>query len=214
MTRFFKLLILLAAFALASPTGAQDQLIIFNRSNSAGAGKTFHEKYLPKIAALAKERNVELKVLAPRDGAPPEVTITPSIFFQNHKGRSLYVGRYSYVDKIGHFMRTARAIPLKTAANVKEKEPAYLTGRSLVVAPLKITELKGEFPESVSRYDFYSKAYPAIAMNFEKLSMQEKTEMGASDRAFYMDFYPMQNANGELEIELALYSQFSCIEPV
>jgi len=43
-----------------------------------------------------------------RQGVPAEITATPTIVFQNTRGRAIYASRYTELNTIKNFVRTSR----------------------------------------------------------------------------------------------------------
>ena len=51
-------------------------------------------------------------------------------------------------------------------------------------------------------------------MSSQRFKKKALIKLAKTDRAFYMNFYPYVDDQGQLYIRTALYSQFSCIHPI
>ena len=86
---------------LEAPCYGGEQLIVFVNS----AAPILDTEDMAALQKLAAEIAAELKVKDIAEGAPPEVTYTPSIVYQNAEGRSFYYGRYKKMSRIKNFVR-------------------------------------------------------------------------------------------------------------
>ena len=190
------------------------EVIVFVQPGASAVDRTFQREHLPQIRAIAEELGAALRVVDARHGAPAEVSLTPLIVYQNHRGRSIYQGRYSTVDRIRNFLRTARVAPQSDTPLVRRAVPVMRAGRARIAAPLKIASVDGHRPDGFDRAEFETQARGAIATGFKKFRATDRVELRRSDRMFYMDFYPWLSQSGELYLSLRLYSQFHCKKPI
>jgi len=202
---------LLSVPALANPT---DQLIIFVQLKSTAVATAFESTQLPEIKKISEYMGIPVKIMDASKGAPPEVTITPMMILQNHRGRSTYQGRTTTPDRIRNFIRTARVIPQKEVPYHREKTPVWEIGRARVWAPLKVSGVTGTEPKGYDKARFIQESLDYIVKGFKHLKLQDSVDLARGDRGFYMDFYPWRAQDGTLFLSLALYSQFHCKEPI
>ncbi len=205
------LLITLAACGLAH---ADEQLIVFVQRDGLTAAPAFADNDLPKLRQLAADMKLGFKVIDITAGAPQQVGITPLVVFQNHRGRSVYQGRYKTLPRIKNFVRTARVMPKLDGALELKGLPVMNLGRAKVGSPIKLTPLTGTPPEGFDQAMFAADMNEALAKGFTKYRVVERAAFGRSDRLFYFDFYPHRSANGKLFVGVALFSQFHCHAPV
>jgi hypothetical protein len=209
--------ILVSAFAtgvIAGNAPAKEQLIVFVQGGASALDSEFRENNLPEIRKIAQEMDVSVQVFDARDGAPPEVTLTPMVVYQNHLGRSIYQGRTHTYDRIRNFIRTSRFVPQGETRLKREAIPIWRMGRERVWAPLKVSAVTGTQPPDYDNDMFQAEALGAIEKGFTNFSTQETADLDRADRGFYMDFYPWLSQDGTLYLSLALYSQFHCKEPI
>lgn len=199
--------------ASVDPTAGQ--LILFHYPAETAAAIDLEAEWIGKLEEKAAEIGAGFSVVDVEErGAPPEVHLAPLLVFQNHKGRSIFQGRYTDLGNVEHFVRTSRFIPREMVTVRRDNLPAMTIGRTTIAAPIKVTPLDGEIPADHDSASFHQEALSAIPAGFRRLAMQETTTLGRSDRLFYMDFYPIAIENEELVISLALFSQFDCHTPV
>ncbi|MEM6458377.1 MAG: YceI family protein [Planctomycetota bacterium] len=217
-------LILLSVAAVwpASPRASAEavpaeQLVVFVQPDASPLAERFTAETLPELDALAADAGVSLRVidLDEAGGAPEGVGLTPLIAFQNHRGRSIYQGRYATLDRVRNFIRTSRFLPQGDEPLVREGLPVWDRGRASVGTPIKITPLTGSV-ETVrySQKKFAATARAAIAGADDRFVTRDRVELGRSDRLFYTDYHPYLAADGTLFLSLGLFSQFHCHEPV
>lgn len=215
-----KMLCLLLFLVLAFPAvgvadhPAEETLIIFLNPNDTTVHPRFAETWLPRIRRLADDMGVTLETRSIDDGAPAEVAITPLIAYQNHRGRSIYQGRYTTVDRIRNFVRTSRFMPQGDAALERRNTAVWRNGRTRIWAPIKIAPVTGTAPDNYDHDAFVRESLVALEKGFERFTIPESIRLGRADRGFYMDFYPWRAEDGTLFLSLALYSQFHCKAPV
>ncbi|MEM8738900.1 MAG: YceI family protein [Planctomycetota bacterium] len=201
----------------AAETPPAEQLIVFVQPGASDLAQRFQAQTLPELETLAEQSGVSLAVIDVTDapGTPAGVGITPLIAYQNHRGRSIYQGRYETLDRIKNFVRTSRFLPQGSDPLVREDLPVWDLGRAKVGTPIKITPMAGS-TETV-RYSvekFEAAAREAIGSADDRFPMRDRVELGRSDRLFYADFYPYLAEDGTLYLSLALFSQFHCHDPV
>ncbi len=200
------------AIAQTDPTAGE--LVIFVNSGASEVDRSFQADHLPKIRAVAAELGAALRVIDVRDGAPAEVTITPLVVYQNWRGRSIYVGRYTTHDRIRNFVRTSRSVPQGADPLVRRDLPIVRLERAAIGAPLKVAAVTGDPPRDYAAAAFAAEALQAVTGAFERFKPQAEITLRRGDRLFYMDFNPWCAKDGTLYVSTALYSQFHCKQPV
>ena len=213
--RFLFLCVLLFATIWVLPSwGESESLIVFVQPGASAVDKEFQNIMLPKIRRLAQQLNLTLHVIAADKGAPQQVTITPLIVFQNHLGRAIYQGRTTTLSRIESFVRTSRFVAQSSERFPREKVPVWTVGRTRIVAPVKVTPLKGALPGGFDQERFEAKARKAMSRGFSHFRFLDKTQVDRTERTFYMDLYPWLSTDGTLHVSVALFSQFHCKKPV
>lgn len=216
----FSARMLLIALLAALPAAAigehppEETLIVFVNPEDASVHPGFAEKWLPRIRDIAGSMETTMETRTIEDGAPAEVGITPLIVYQNYKGRSIYQGRYTTLDRVRNFIRTSRFMAQGDAPLERQQTAVWTTGRARIWAPLKIAPVTGAVPKNHDHEAFVRESVAAIARGFERFTLPEVIRLGRADRGFYMDFYPWRAEDGTLYLSLALYSQFHCKTPV
>lgn len=208
-----------AATALLAPLASgvfADQLVLFHQPNASPLAERFAQETLGQIDALAAELGLEMiTVDVSEQGAPPGVDLTPLLVFQNHRGRSIFQGRYAELPRLRTFLTTARLVPQGDAILAKEQLPVRTIGGVLVGSPLKITGLTGPgTPKDFDQEALRARAHFAIPAGLQQTSWRETASFGRTDRLFYWDFYPYAAADGTLYLSLAIFSQFNCHDAV
>jgi len=193
---------------------ADETLIVFHQNGKSELSAAFKEIHLPRIREIAEEQGVGFRLVDASQGAPADVAITPLIVFQNHRGRSIFQGRYASHDKVAHFIRTARAVALGEAPNPKKDIAVWRRGRAVIASPIKITALSGSVGQGHDEAKFAAQARDGIVKGFKRFEIAPEINLRKTDRAFYMDFHPYRAEDGRLFVSTALYSQFSCIDPI
>lgn len=205
---------LFAAGIPAATAAPADQLIIFAQTGSTPVAKQFTNQQLPEIRKIADAMGIPIQIKDAAKGAPEEITITPMVVFQNHRGRSIYQGRTTTPERIRNFIRTARVVPQEDTPYRRNNIPIWKTGRAKVWAPLKVSGLTGTLPKKYDKERFIRESLDDIVDGFKYLKLKESAELSRGDRGFYMDFYPWRAEDGTLFLSLALYSQFHCKTPI
>ena len=206
--------VVLSVPSYAKPAAEAEQLIVFEQPDISPVAKSFRQNHLPQIQKLAQSLGVALHMVDARKGFPSEVGITPSIVYQNHRGRSIYQGRTTTPERIRNFIRTSRFVPQGEEPNRRENIPIWQNGRSRVWAPLKVAPLSGTPPRDHDHKKFAAAALKSVKAGFEKFRMHKIAELGRADRGFYMDFNPWLAGDGTLYLTAVLFSQFDCKQPV
>ncbi|MEO0470133.1 MAG: YceI family protein [Bacteroidota bacterium] len=203
----FRYLILLIFFLLHLVASAQvEQLIVFTQT----ADQLFQSQCLPKLKAYAEQEGIELIQRDLTAGLPVNISTTPAVVFQNGKGRSVYAGRYTEFNTFINFIRTSRIVPQRQAAFIKENVLVRQIGRAQTIVPIKFTALGGEKQNDWQPTDVL-RSLEAGMMAFQ---YRAKTEAARTDRLYYLDLHPYCDQNQMLSVSVALFSQFSCIEPI
>jgi hypothetical protein len=212
--------------ASAQPDAAAGSLIVFRQHDPSPLGEAFAQQTLPQIEALAKELGVGLidRRISRQGSAPEGVEITPLIVFQNHRGRSIYQGRYTTLDRVRNFVRTSRFVPQGDEPLVREDLPVWSVdgeGGPLIGTPIKITAYAtagGGYLRTSGDLD--RRIRQAMDAAEPRFTYREQVELGRSDRLFYVDFYPFVDAKNQvgpddtLYLSVAVFSQFHCHEPI
>jgi polyisoprenoid-binding protein YceI len=203
--------------AWASDSG--EQLVVFIQKESEDAAEafvneTFRKEALSEIQKLALDLKLPLNVLDIGKGAPAEIKITPLIVYQNYRGRSIYQGRTTTLDRIRNFIRTSRYVPQGKEPLIRKQTPIWQMGRARVWAPLKIASLTGTRPDDYDDNAFKKEAIESIYQGFTNFAYTEEVSLERADRGFYMDFYPWLGKDNTLFLSLAVFSQFDCKDPV
>ena len=204
------------AFAYAeTPHPAESgRLIVFVQPERSPVARSFTEDILPMIRETAGQLGATVTIVDATRGAPAEVTITPLLVYQNHRGRSVYQGRYTTIDRLRNFIRTSRYVPQGGAPLVRKRDAVRRIGRARIAAPIKVSPLTGEPPSKHDQQEFVDAALRSIAAGLSQFRMANEVTLRRSDRLFYMDFYPWRSTDGKLYLSYALFSQFHCKRPV
>jgi len=203
-----------AVFGVSRAASESEQLVVFVQSGDRPVDKGFQRQRLPEVRRLAKAMGVSLHVVDIGNQAPAEVALTPLIVFQNYRGRSVYQGRTTTIDRIRNFIRTARYVPQGSDANRRKDIPIWQKGRTRMWAPLKVAAVTGFPPGGYDHEKFVAAALNDIKKGFKHFRIVPAADLGRADRGFYMDFYPWLSKDGTLYLSLALFSQFHCKEPI
>lgn len=199
------------SFVFASQGG---QLIVFTQQKDHAVMKNFDAEWLPKIKELAAEQEIELVLKDVTRGAPEMITFTPAIVYQNHLGRSLYIGRYTLVDKIKTFIRTVQLMPQQQVDNEKHDVLVWENECATIYTPVKITDLAGNVPAGFDQKAFREEALKALDKGMTKHNLKKTFNAKRNYRAMYMAFYPYRSEDGKIFISAEMYSQFNCVIPI
>lgn len=189
----------------------KEQVIVFTQNSD----KVFIHKTLPLLRNFCKEKNIVLIEKEATKGLPLEITTTPALIFQNAKGRSIYSGRYTEWSSIVNFIRNSRFLPAEAPVkDCKSSVFIYKNGRTLLFAPLKITDLTGTIPAGFQADLFHTNMEKAATNALQHFQKADSACKMKTDRAFYMDMHPYRDNKGIYTLTVALFSQFSCITPI
>jgi len=188
---------------------SREQLILFINSTIP----ILNEDDLDALKKLADDIEVELKVSDVAEGAPKEVTYTPSIVFQNSEGRSFYYGRYKKTSRVKNFVRTARLAHQDNATNSKKNILVWKNGRTAVTAPIKLTQMTGDVPKGFDQADFIATGKASVAKGMSDFSLSSEFEQTRTTRSFYFNLYPYLH-KGRLTVSAEIFSQYNCVKPV
>ncbi len=187
-----------------------EKLIVFTQEQD----QHFRSSCLPRLQEWTKMEGIELIERSAAEGVPTEITATPAIVFQNDRGRAIYASRYAELGTIKNFVRTNRLRPQANQTFCTDQVLQLKNGRASLNAPVKLTALTGELPESWSEAAFRQAALDNIAQGMNEYEAQDEACLARTDRAFYCDFHPYRSEDGMLYLSLELYSMFNCIRPV
>lgn len=215
-----RFIILLLAFIIpseiqnASVFFQKEQLIVFIQDSDSKVGSTFNKEILPQIESLSKEQGVEYILEAIGADAPKEVTYTPFVAFRDNRGVSYFSGRWNQISKIKNFIRSTRVLHQMKESNIKDEILVWETGRMNVIAPLKVTELKGKLPKKFDAEFFQKEALASIEEGSSNFNIQSGIDATLSTRSFYWAMYPYRDESGRYNITGEIYSQYNCVDPI
>ncbi|HHG83586.1 MAG TPA: YceI family protein [Bacteroidetes bacterium] len=190
------------------------ELLIFVQTKDHPVSKDFVENVLPQIRKVAAQQDLEIKVKDISDGVPEMITSTPAIVFQNHLGRSLYIGRYKLLNKIKTFIRTVKRLPQQQVDNVKHDVLVWENECATIYTPAKITPLAGAIPNGFDQEKFIQDALKALDQGMDVYALHKEFNAKRNFRAMYMAFYPYLSEDGKLSVSTEMYSQFNCVIPI
>ncbi len=216
LLHFFSWLFLL--FGMTCPTtnaefensaDTKGQLILFTQNTDQLTNDD-----LLALKDLAQSMQIDFVQKDIKQGAPPEVTLTPMILFQNHLGRSVYNGRYKNTSRIKNFIRTASRLPKKSVSNIKDDLLIAKMGRAVIAAPVKITAITGKIPKGYEEEQFKYQAKVAFGEGMKKFEFSQNYNLPYTSRSFYVNLYPYASKRGKLSLTMEIFSQFNCIDPI
>ncbi len=202
--------VLNTSFAPGVLESGYEQLILFIDSENPILSDGDEEA----LKGLAKELEMEYYLVDVQEGAPEEVTYTPSIVYQNTAGRSFFYGRYKNLSRLKNFIRTARLVHQEDTDNIKKRILVWKNERATITAPIKVTNLTGERPKQFDQQAFINKATASAFDGMQAFQPQESFNQGRTARAFYFNLYPYLSKEGILSISGEIYSQYNCVEPI
>ncbi len=211
--RFCALALLALAFVGNAFAGG-GEMVVFLGDAKNPVEKDFKEKYLPQIKEMAKTQGISVTEKNIVKGAPEQVKFTPAIFFQNHLGRSLFIGRYQNIDKVRTFVRTVSRMPQGQATNEKHDVLVWEKERARIYSPIKLTPLDGVIPPGFDQAAFHKAGLEALAKGASNAQLQALFTAQRNDRAMYLALYPYHGTDGKFFLSAEMYSQFNCIEPI
>lgn len=192
----------------------KEQLIVFTQASNSEVSSNFKKEILPQIETLAKEENIEYILQEIDDNAPEEVSYTPFITFRDVRGVSYFSGRWNQISKVKNFIRSTRVVHQQKEANIKEDILVMKDGRMNLLAPLKVTELKGKMPKKYSQETFKQEALDAIESGSQLFNRIPNIDATLSTRSFYWAMYPYRDNSGKYHITGEIYSQYNCVDPI
>lgn len=221
MRAIFCLWVAVSAILVPAWTAAGERLVVFIDGDGSALQQAFADEQIPALKKLSEDLEVDFEIfdVAERNVAPEGVGITPLIAFQNWRGTSIYQGRYTTLDRVKNFVRTSRFVPQGNAAFVREDVPVWERGGSKVAIATKITDFVGPGVDN-GKYALDSGLATSgleakeAATAGGRFVMQDRVELGRSDRTWYVDLYPYVSEDGTVFVSSALFSQFHCHEPV
>lgn len=185
----------------------QGQVLVFVQPGRS-ISKDFIRNDLPQLKSIAKSEGVSLKVVDATKGAPADVTLTPSVFFEKNGKHTQYEGRYSDVDALEKFIEKGG----KTApadAPKREGVMVWKTGRTTLAAQCEMHPLEGK----AKGFD-EAKAWKALMDGMAFFRKCNPSSLPASARHFYLEFFPEKTSDGLILIQMELYSEFDMDTPV
>jgi polyisoprenoid-binding protein YceI len=206
----------LLLFPLPAVAGGGETLLIFTGDGASIVSQAFETTYLPQIEALALEMGIPVQriALGGQSQTPQGVAITPLLVYQNHRGQSIFQGRYTAQGRIRTFLRTARHVDQEQVADRRGPMAVWAMGQSRVWSPIKVSAVTGTPPDGHDPKAFQGEAHEAIISGLQNYKVIPEVNLRRTDRGFYMDFYPWRATDGTLFLSLALYSQFDCKAPI
>ena len=204
-----------AAAPATSHADAGEQVVVFLQPDDSEVHRAFEQQTWPALQKIAADLGVEVTTVdVSKHGAPEMIRSTPSIVFMNHRGRSVYQGRLTTLDRIENFIRTSRVIPQGAGMVERTRTPVRAAGRLALATPIKISALAGTAPDGFDADAFVHDMQAAIAAGMDGYELAEKTTLARTDRLFYIDFHPYRSESGDLFVSSALFSQFHCHDPL
>jgi hypothetical protein len=205
--------VFLMSLAVAARAG-NGELIIFTGDPASAVTQDFQKRFLPQVRDLARAQGVTLIEKSIEAGAPADVVFTPGIYFQNHLGRSLYLGRYHSMDKLKTFIRTVSRLPQASTTHEKHDVLVRKLERATLCLPVKITDLGGAVPKGHAAEKFHRQALQALAKGASDFALKATHLARRNDRAVYLALYPYLGTDGKFFVSAEMYSQFNCIKPL
>ena len=187
-----------------------DQLIVWKNE----AKPVLKIEDIEKIKQVAEKNGLEFILKEVNDGVPPEINFTPSIVFQNANGSSFYYGRYLNYSRMKNFIRASKLSHQKPISSFKKEIFVWKDGKTDVMAPLKLTALKGELPKKYNEAEFIKNAKQKISEGMSSFQLMNGFESTNRTRSFYFNLYPYVDETGYLVITAEIFSQYNCVKPV
>ncbi|MEO0338874.1 MAG: YceI family protein [Bacteroidota bacterium] len=202
--------ILFMCFHLGQIYAQGERMLVFLQPDS---DHYFRNNTLSQLEQFAEQENIEILINDIEEGLPSAITTTPAIVLQTAKGNAVYAGRYAELNTIKNFVRVARINPQPEAIFEKPTVWVKQDGRSQTAIALKITNIQGTKGD-VQQKDLEQVIKAGISNGLEGYNFQEVAGLQRSDRLFYLDLHPFVDKNGEVYLSQAIFSQFSCIDPI
>ncbi len=189
-----------------------NELIVFLGDKDKGSIDL--KSKLKDIKKIAKQKKITVKIIKSSNSLPKKIKFLPSLYFQNYKGRSLYLGRYNNFEKIKKFLQAAKYV-LAPDDKIQIKDALLIEKENFnVFVRLKITELSGTIPSDFDSKAFQKKLSSQLIPLFNEIVSKNKAIQETGDRTFYFDIYPWRGKDNKLVLNLAIFSQFDCHNPV
>jgi len=195
-------------------SAATEQLILLTHDDGSEVSRHVRSSVAPLLEQLASEMGLEFIERDVRDGAPSEIHSVPVIIFADHRGRSIYQGRYTTLDRVRNFVQTSRVFVQESRPRERADLPVLQRGRVRIGTPIKLTPLSGEPPVDFDAESFETSTRAAITAGLPGYERPSRTTLGRTDRLFYIDVHPYRDADGRLFLSTALFSQYHCHEPL
>lgn len=211
-TTYKTLLMIFLLWCTAGSLSAKERLLVYYQ---AVQDQCFAQQTLPSLQDFAEKEDLELVISNQiTDGLPEEITTTPAIIFQNGKGTAVYAGRYTEFSSIRNFVRIARIS--KQSVLDLEKESVWIKncGRAQIALALKVTPLNGARLPDFSEETLKVTLVKGLSAGMEAYTKTKKAALKRTDRLFYLDVHPYINTEGQLYLSMAIFSSFSCIDPI
>ena len=208
MRQFFFCLML----AILTPTALlhaqnQGQLLVFVQPGRS-ISKDFIRRSLPQIESLAQGQHIPVKVVDATQGAPAEVTVTPSVFFKKNEEYTLFEGRYNDLAGLEKFVRSGgKSAPAE--APERESTMVWKSGRSTLAAHCEMHPIEGK----ANGFD-KALAWEAMAKGMYFFHPSGSSQLPVSARSFYLDFFPEKTSDGLMLVQMSLYSEYDMDTPL
>lgn len=211
-------LILSGLMGLNSTVEAQNngQLVVFVQEGRS-ISQDFKRHALPEVKKIAKQNGLQLMVVDASNGAPKEVTYTPSIFMVKGNSNVLYNGRYNKFDDLTAFVQSGGKKQPSTIEKNKDASLAWNIERATIKTTIRINPLTGK-PPRAKKFDadqFEAEANAALVNGMEYFRSAAASQMVHESKAFHIEFFPKVNTKeGVLLIQMELYSEFDSQTPI
>lgn len=189
-------------------------IAFYDSAANSAAAREFRANALPEIAGVAETLGVTLTEWDIQNGAPAEVTHTPLLVYMNHRGRSVYQGRYSTPERLRTFIRIAQRQPQTPEEISFDNAAVWREGRAEVAAILKVAPLQGTKPDGYEEEAFRDAAAEAVFSGMRLFEQETPVTVERAQRRFYFDINPWASTDGTLFLSIAVFSQFHCEEPI
>lgn len=177
------------------------------------ADSAFASTLLPRLRNYCREAAIDLQIRQPINGVPGELTATPALVLQTHRGRSIFGGDPNTFSALTNFLRTNRFRPIPNQTEQRSDILVQQNGRFRTVLPLKVTSVNGDFNPSVTPETLRGQLAEALSQE-SSFCFQSEVALTPTDRRFYWDVHPFVADNGTLYLSMALFSQFDCVHPI
>jgi len=212
LKRLKEVLVTTAFFFSLTLWSQKEYLVIFVQDTTISfADKDFTENYLGDIKDFAEKNEIEVIVRDIKNGVFEETPFTPSIYFANNINFSLYVGRYTELNRFKNFVRSARSIRRHNKPILHRNAFSYQNHKMPYSFPVKVTDVKGNYKGDKKKLK--EKLLKYAYQDFSGLEFEEERQHPAFGRKYYMDFYPYVD-NKKLYINTSAFSEFNCKKPI